>query len=216
MKVMFISAHVEDAAQELARLIGETNALLALAIPDASLADNVAYPTTLNFFGMPNVNFITTLAVMAGALAWTDGINVVCGAPARALFHRQQCEDFDANWASLEISRNRPFTKYFLTQSANPDDATTSDFASLLSKITNRRAILLLLTPPLLRSCMIVASQLNMTNGDYVFLTFSPQGPPQEANIFYKADDGKDDIALAAFAPLLVIPDGARGWKWIG
>ena len=119
----------------------ETNALLALAVPEAGLADNIRNPTTLNFFAMPNAYFFYTLGMMAQTFAWSAGVNVVCGATNDNLFLLGQCEDFDGYWTGSDTSRNLAYQKYFLSTKAVAADGKDceEEFLGILSKISGKR-----------------------------------------------------------------------------
>ena len=119
----------------------DTNALLALSVPEADLADNVRNPTTLNFFAMPDAYFIYTLGIMAQTFVWSAGVNVVCGAPDDNLFLLAQCEDFDGFWTESDTSRNLAYQKYCLSSKAVADDGKgcEEEFQAILSKISGKR-----------------------------------------------------------------------------
>ncbi|GAU91920.1 hypothetical protein RvY_04084-2 [Ramazzottius varieornatus] len=52
-----------------------------------------------------------------------------------------------------------------------------------------------------------------MTDGKHVFMSCGIQGVPAQDAVYWRADDGNDEMALQAFQSLLIISDGVVDWN---
>jgi hypothetical protein len=124
-------------------LYSETNALVALSVPELSLAVVTTYPTTINMLGMPDQNFVNCLAIMAQRFSWS-GINIVCGDSPDVLYPEYLCNLFDEGWRK-SVSRNLPYDRYDLKPETAGSGKLSSptDFIDILANISNRRGQIL-------------------------------------------------------------------------
>ncbi|XP_055338429.1 atrial natriuretic peptide receptor 1-like [Paramacrobiotus metropolitanus] len=90
----------------------------------------------------------------------------------------------------------------------------TDVYRKVLQDLRNHtRIIIVYLNPPLLRDFMITAHDMNMTNGDFVFLTLALQPTPDSPYMFeWKTGDASDAKAAQAYQSLIASADTLFDW----
>ncbi|OQV16762.1 hypothetical protein BV898_09119 [Hypsibius exemplaris] len=181
-----------EAGMEMASFMAAIDTLFVVSVPSNKIANVAAYPTTLNFFAMPDDSFPIGFAVMAKRFGWS-GVNVVCDPRGLFTFIGFQCLGFGFYIQSPKntVFRSLPYDVFNISVS---DNGNWTDFSRVLTSIRGRRAALVLLEPNLVREFMIAAHFENLTTGEYVFVTFAVTGIPSENEIFWKTGDSNDEV----------------------
>ncbi|XP_055353980.1 atrial natriuretic peptide receptor 3-like [Paramacrobiotus metropolitanus] len=93
------------------------------------------------------------------------------------------------------------------------DTPNFTDFTGILTSVQSRaRVVIIFSLPKVVRQILVTAYRLNMTNGDYIFLSSRMARAPGEGKQTWKYNDSDDPTAFEAFRSLIYWEHPAAQW----
>ncbi|XP_055333876.1 atrial natriuretic peptide receptor 1-like [Paramacrobiotus metropolitanus] len=178
---------------------------------DQALANKVRYPTVVTCAPPDHPSISLAAQMFLQRYKWQtvaffcDDLNQY---PGLGSFFYLSCR----NVKKLLETRLGQFSIYMYSF----DTPAFSDFPSILTDVQSRsRVVIIFSIPKIVRQIMITAYRLNMTNGDYIFLSSRMARVPGEGKQTWKFNDSDDPIAFQAFRSLIYWEHPAAQWNQI-
>ncbi|XP_055344268.1 atrial natriuretic peptide receptor 1-like [Paramacrobiotus metropolitanus] len=201
-----------DAAQiELARFVTAANVFYLDLTPANGLLDQFQlYPTTAEWGVLPGAELVAGVAALLLKFGWTKSLGMWCPT-AGMLVPPIFCDIF------LQTKLyNKVGAEQFYVADGEIKDFSRANYKKVLSEMRYRtRVILVFLFPKLLREFMVVANEMNMTNGDYVFLTlaFELYGAVLPDPFTWRGNDQDDPKAFQAYQSVIAVSEAQIDWN---
>ncbi|OQV23430.1 hypothetical protein BV898_02552 [Hypsibius exemplaris] len=186
----------------------EMNFPLLLVAGGDVFRDEVRFRTVLGFGPADHSSLRDGAILMLRTYNWTT-VSLLCG----NLY--QFAAPFDVTACSALRGGLRQLSHQFTVHSADFDPARTDTYEAMLRNVRSKsRVVILFCLLQFVSPLMKAASALNMTNGDYVFL--SPQSsifPGQLKRPWSKNDSSDDPASLNVLQSLIIYANEAPDWN---
>ncbi|XP_055346886.1 atrial natriuretic peptide receptor 1-like [Paramacrobiotus metropolitanus] len=186
---------------------------------DTRLVNKNRYSTTSAIASLSGPDVITTIYKLFERFRWRT-ITLICDelkqSPGLSNFFVIQCGD------ARRMLADRGYTWYF----RQINTAEEQRFHDYLTEFKDRCRVFIFLTlPTFLRKIMLAASELGLTQGDYVFVTLQPTTRPgispitwmtaPDGNRSYNNISREDEIIFRAYQNLIVLTGVNPDWNAI-
>ncbi|XP_055330966.1 atrial natriuretic peptide receptor 1-like [Paramacrobiotus metropolitanus] len=184
--------------------------LFSAIASDRLLANKKRYPTVLTFAAVDHNTVSQSVQLLLEKYKWRT-LTFFCDSltqyPALQTYYTMSCSNMRRNLeAYLPV-------QYVISQ-LDFDSKSFQDYGYLLRRMQSSSRVAVLFThPKILRQIMITAKKLNMTNGDYIYLSSQPTQVPTLGTVEWKLLDDHDNAAFEAFQSLIYFNNVNPNWK---
>ncbi|XP_055335718.1 uncharacterized protein LOC129586483 [Paramacrobiotus metropolitanus] len=200
----------DDAQTELARFATAANVFLLTLNPANGIFSQFPnFPVMTELGPLPGAKMVAGVTAVLLKYGWTKNLGFWCPTNGMAwpfIF----CDIFIKSDLYNKIGAEQ-----FYIVDPEIKEFSRAQYRKILNDMRYRtRVILVFLFHRLLREFMITAHEMNMTNGDYVFLTLAFQLSPDSPYPFtWKANDKDDGKAFQAYQSLIASSDSLVNWN---
>ncbi|XP_055345668.1 atrial natriuretic peptide receptor 1-like [Paramacrobiotus metropolitanus] len=178
---------------------------------DLRLANKARYSTNAATASLAGPDVGDAVAALLKRYSWRT-VTLICDTLSRHVglsnFFVIQCGD------ARRLMAREKYPGYF----REIDSSIGQDYVELLQSFKGRSRVFLFLTMPVyVRRLMITANALNMTTGDYVFITLQPTERPGIVAVDWnqKDDQKNNSVAFQAYQSLIVLSGQNPNWTEI-
>ncbi|XP_055356823.1 atrial natriuretic peptide receptor 1-like [Paramacrobiotus metropolitanus] len=170
------------------------------------------YPTVISLTAGAPPNFAQALVTLMKTYNWTY-VSLIHDNLGGAVEAARAVSTTKATQFIFERSKSIVNCKYFTTDSAVASKAELYDVLVQASRHSRLIMISTLVVP--MRKFLAAAYDLNMTNGDYVFLYIYTWQVPEEPPLFWQENDELDPKVLKAMERVLLFASPLSDWpRW--
>ncbi|XP_055330965.1 atrial natriuretic peptide receptor 1-like [Paramacrobiotus metropolitanus] len=186
--------------------------LIAALAGDQALANKQRYPTVVTFPAPDHVTMPAGFELFAETYKWRT-ITFLCDGlsqfQAMSTFYFISCSNIKRK---LEASTR---VQYQINK-LEFDSKFNQDYETLLRLMQPQSRVAIIFSHPrIVRDIMVTAHRLNMTNGDYIFLTSQTTRVPQMTDMNWQFFDGSDEAAFDGFRSLISFVNPNPNWDRI-